>query len=100
VGESTGCYPMPVFDTAGAGVVSHAGAVLLTDTARTLGLDRELSAMLSPWQRPTAVHDPGKILLDLALTLAIGGDCLADIASCGPNRRCSGRSRLIPRCRG
>jgi hypothetical protein len=71
---------MPVLDTAGTGVVSHAGAVLLTDTARTLGLDRELSAMLSPWRRPTAVHDPGKIVLDLALTLAIGGDCLADIA--------------------
>ncbi len=27
-----------------------------------------------------AVHDPGKILLDLAISLAIGGDCLADIA--------------------
>ena len=27
-----------------------------------------------------AVHDPGKILLDLAVSLAIGGDCLADIA--------------------
>ena len=27
-----------------------------------------------------AVHDPGKVLLDLALMLAFGGDCLADIA--------------------
>lgn len=26
-------------------------------------------------------HDPGKILLDLALSLAVGGDCLADIAT-------------------
>jgi hypothetical protein len=25
------------------------------------------------------VHDPAKILLDLAVTLAVGGDCLADI---------------------
>jgi len=61
-------------------VVSQAGAVLLTDSARVLGLDRELSAALAPWRRPMAVHDPGKILLDLAITLAIGGDCLADIA--------------------
>ncbi|ATL85216.1 transposase IS4 family protein [Streptomyces malaysiensis subsp. malaysiensis] len=27
-----------------------------------------------------AVHDPGKILLDLALATALGGDCLADVA--------------------
>ncbi len=24
-------------------------------------------------------HDPGKVITDLALTLALGGDCLADI---------------------
>lgn len=80
MGKSTGFYPMPVLDAAGNGVVSHAGAVLLADTARTLGLDRELSAAFGPWRRPMAVHDPGKIVLDLAITLAIGGDCLADIA--------------------
>jgi Transposase DDE domain group 1 len=28
-----------------------------------------------------AVHDPGKIITDLAVTLALGGDCLADIAA-------------------
>jgi hypothetical protein len=27
-----------------------------------------------------AVHNPGKVLLDLAISVAIGGDCLADIA--------------------
>ncbi len=27
-----------------------------------------------------AVHDPAKVVLDLALTLATGGDCLADVA--------------------
>lgn len=36
---------------------------------------------LRPWRRPMAVHDPGKILLDLAVSLAIGGDCLADFAA-------------------
>ena len=30
--------------------------------------------------RPLAIHDPGKVLLDLAISVAIGGDCLADIA--------------------
>jgi hypothetical protein len=27
------------------------------------------------------VHDPGKILTDLAVALAAGGDCLADVAT-------------------
>jgi hypothetical protein len=54
--------------------------VLLTETIRTSGLGVELSAALGRWRRPTAVHDPAKIVLDLALTLALGGDCLADIA--------------------
>jgi hypothetical protein len=61
-------------------VVSQAGGVLLTETVRVVGLDRELSAALAPWRRPLAVHDPAKIVLDLAVTLALGGDCLADIA--------------------
>jgi Transposase DDE domain group 1 len=26
------------------------------------------------------VHDPGKIITDVAVALALGGDCLADIA--------------------
>ena len=78
--ESTGCYPRVTVDTAGSGVVSHAGAVLLIETIRTLGLDRVLSSALARWRRPVAVHDPAKVLLDLAVATAVGGDCLADIA--------------------
>lgn len=61
-------------------VISTAGAVLLTQTARVCGLDRHLSAELRSWRGPGAVHDPAKVLLDLAITLALGGDCAADIA--------------------
>lgn len=39
-----------------------------------------MSQALAPWRKPRAVHDPGKALLDLALTVALGGDCLADVA--------------------
>ena len=60
--------------------VGQAGGVLLTDTVAAAGLDTALSAALGPWRRPLAIHDPGKVVLDLALTLALGGDCLADIA--------------------
>jgi Transposase DDE domain group 1 len=80
VSKRSGFYPCPKTDTATAAVVSQAGAVLLTETARVVGLDRVLSTALAPWRRPNAVHDPAKVVLDLAVTLAIGGDCLADIA--------------------
>ena len=61
-------------------MVSQAGSVLLVETVRKIGLDQAISAALTPWRRPRAVHDPGKMLVDLALAVALGGDCLADIA--------------------
>ena len=39
-----------------------------------------LSTGLDRWRAPRAVHDPGKIVADLAAAVALGGDCLADIA--------------------
>ena len=64
----------------GRGLVSQAGAVLLWETMRVTGLGRGLSQGLSRWRAPRAVHDPGKIVADLAAAVALGGDCLADIA--------------------
>ena len=78
--KAIGFYPCPDIDTAAARVVSHAGAVLLTETIAVTGLGRALSAALARWRPRLAVHDPAKVLLDLAVGLAVGGDCLADIA--------------------
>jgi hypothetical protein len=64
----------------GRGLVSQAGALLLAEAARVTGLGQGLSAGLARWRAPRAVHDPGKILTDLVMALALGGDCLADIA--------------------
>jgi hypothetical protein len=64
----------------GSGVVSQGGALLLTQTIRAAGLDRGVMAALDRWRAPRAVHDPGKIVADLVVALALGGDCLADIA--------------------
>jgi hypothetical protein len=61
-------------------VVSQAGGLVLTETIRAVGLDQELSKTLAPWRLPLAIHCPGKVIADLAVTLALGGDCLADIA--------------------
>jgi hypothetical protein len=64
----------------GTGIVSQAGGLLLTQTLRATGLDRSLPAALERWRPARAVHGPGKIITDLAVALALGGDCLADMA--------------------
>ncbi|MEU9625134.1 IS1380 family transposase [Streptomyces sp. NPDC048155] len=78
--KPTGSYPHVRVQGDGRAVVSQAGSVLLVETIRKTGLDQAISAALAPWRRPRAVHDPGKILVDLALAVALGGDCLADLA--------------------
>jgi Transposase DDE domain group 1 len=80
VSKRSGWYPRPSVDVGGVGVVSQAGGVLLTAAIGRVGLDAALSQALERWRRPHAVHDPAKVVLDLAVTLALGGDCLADIA--------------------
>src|SRR4051794_33627367 len=79
VKQRTGLYPRSRVDVGGAGVVSHAGGVLLTAVVGRVGLDQALSQALARWRKPHAVHDPAKVVLDLAVTLALGGDCLGDI---------------------
>jgi hypothetical protein len=60
----------------GTGIVSQAGGLLLTQALRVTGLDRGLAQALERWRAPRAVHSPGKIVTDLAVALALGGDCL------------------------
>ena len=60
--------------------VGLAGARLLTETSRVTGLGNELSRALSAWRRPWAVHDPGKIMADLAVCVALPGRCLSDLS--------------------
>lgn len=79
VKKRSGSYPRVRGEGGGRAVVSHGGAVLLVETVRKIGLDTALSAALAPWRRPRAVHDPGKVVLDVALAVALGGDCLADV---------------------
>ena len=78
--KRTAVYPQPLHDTQGTRVVGQAGGMLLTRTAVVSGLAGGLSRALSRWRKPFAIHDAGKIVADLAITLALGGDCLADAA--------------------
>jgi len=62
----------------GAGVVAHAGSVATRLLADRLGLTGELSkALTKPSFSPR--HDRGRVLVDLAVLLADGGEAIADI---------------------
>jgi hypothetical protein len=53
---------------------------MLLATAAVSGLAVGLSRALGSWRPARAVHDPGKTVLDLVVAIALGGDCLADVA--------------------
>jgi hypothetical protein len=69
-----------VVDPVRESLVSSAGGLLLRQTIRRSGVDRVLSSALAPWRSPRATHDPGKVLVDVATAVALGGDCAADVA--------------------
>jgi hypothetical protein len=73
--------PRPRFDITcdGEGIAGHAGAALLADLADRLGLSRALSWRAGRGQTPRHRHDAGRVLCDLAVLLADGGDCLSDL---------------------
>jgi DDE family transposase len=73
-------YPRLVADGEGPGLVSQAGTLLLVRTAEKIGLVKGLSEALAPWRKPLATHNPGKIVLDLAIAVAAGADCVADVS--------------------
>jgi hypothetical protein len=60
-------------------MVGHAGVRLLADLAERSGLEGALSTALRPLRQRRRRHEPGSVLVDLALTLADGGDCLSDL---------------------
>ena len=72
-------YPQVSVDSGPCRAVGQAGGVLLTRSVDVTGLGGALSTGLARWRKPLAVHDPGKIITDLAVSLALGGDCLADV---------------------
>jgi hypothetical protein len=74
--------PVTVDVTAdGAGLVSHAGTALLVEVADKLGLTRALSTRLAGIKQRRRGHDPGAVIVALAVMLADGGECVSDLGA-------------------
>ena len=63
----------------GEGLVSHAGSALLSQVADKTALTKALSRGLSSMRERAGGHDPGRVVRDLAVMLADGGEALSDL---------------------
>lgn len=63
----------------GEGLVSHAGTALLQELSDRTGLTEALSEAMAPTRERVSAHEPGRVLRDLAISIADGGDCIADL---------------------
>jgi hypothetical protein len=63
----------------GEGLMSHAGVGLLVELADRVGLTGALSGALAGSRERRSAHDPGRVLRDVAVMLADGGDCVTDL---------------------
>jgi hypothetical protein len=61
-------------------VVSHAGSRLLADVADRTTLTGELGEALAGLRKPRARHDPGRVLVDMAVAVADGATTISDVA--------------------
>ena len=64
----------------GKNLVGHAGAALLGELADRSGLTEAMSVAMADCGISWHTHDPGVVLTHLAVAIADGADCLADIA--------------------
>jgi len=79
--KATRTRPPVVVSADGIGVVSHAGSRLLADLADRSTLTAQLSAVFADRVAPQTAHDPGRVLTDVAVMIADGGECISDIAT-------------------
>jgi len=73
--------PVTVEVTAdGSGLVSHTGSFLLGQVADKVGLTSALSLRLAGLKQRRRGHDPGRVIGDVAVMLADGGECVSDLS--------------------
>ena len=65
----------------GKGMASQAGTRLLAEMADRSGLTDALSEALAPMCKRRRRHDPGRVIADLAVTIAGGGDALSNLVT-------------------
>jgi hypothetical protein len=78
--QATTTRPTITATADGEGVVSHAGSRLLADVADKTTLTAQLAEALAGLRKPRARHDPGRVLVDMAVAVADGATTISDVA--------------------
>ena len=73
-------YPRVQVSGDGTGVVSHVGSRLLADVAAAAGLPQSFDEAVGGRRKRCSAHAPGRVLTDLAVLLADGGEAISDLA--------------------
>jgi len=78
--QATTTRPKITATADGEGVVSHAGSRLLADVADRTTLTGELGEALAGLRKRRPRHDPGRVLVDMAVAVADGATTISDVA--------------------
>jgi len=78
--QATTVRPQITVTAGGQGVASHAGTRLLGDLADAAGMSAAFCDALAGLRERRSCHDPGRVLVDLAVMLADGGEAISDLA--------------------
>jgi Transposase DDE domain group 1 len=78
--QATTTRPRVTATADGQGVVSHAGSRLLADVADRATLTEQLAEALAGLRKARARHDPGRVLIDMAVAVADGATTISDVA--------------------
>ena len=78
--QAIACFPKVVVSADGRGVVSHVGARLLADVAAAIGLIEAFDEVTGGRRVRRSAHRPGRVLADVAVMIADGGEAIADLA--------------------
>ena len=79
--KSSALFPKIMVTTGGRGVCSHLGSRLLADVGAAAGLAEAFDDEVGGYRQRRSAHRPGRVLTDLAVLLADGGQSISDLAA-------------------
>ncbi len=98
--QATTTRPTITAPAGGEGVVSHAGSRLLANVTDRITLTAQLAEELAGLRKPRAGHDPGRVLVDMAVAVADGATTISDLAMLADQAALFGQWRRTRRAGG